>query len=93
MVRKDNETQIKSEKRMENLTNSVKFMSWKFDEYEKERLEKEARIVEFESKVVSLSTKVEKLEYTADKYGRYRLLSYRNSEEENGFWYLVCWYW
>ena len=51
MVRKDNETQIKSEKRMENLTNSVKFMSWKFDEYEKERLEKEARIVELKVKL------------------------------------------
>ena len=60
MVRKNNETQIKSEKQLEDLTDSVKFMSSKFDEYEKERLERDARIVELESKVVSVSTRVEK---------------------------------
>ena len=58
MVRKNNETQIKGEKQLEEFTDSVKFMSSKFDEYEKERLEREARIVELESKVVFLSTKV-----------------------------------
>ena len=41
MVRKNNETQIKGEKQLED---SVKFMSSKFDE--QERLEKEAAIVE-----------------------------------------------
>ena len=76
MVRKNNETQIKGEKQLEDLTDLVKFMSSKFDEYEKERLEREARIVELESKVVSLSNTVEKLEYTADKMERY---SRRNS--------------
>ena len=76
MVRKNNETQIKGEKQLEDLTDLVKFMSSKFDEYEKERLEREARIVELESKVVSLSNKVEKLEYTADKMEQY---SRRNS--------------
>ena len=45
------------------MTDSVKFTSSKFDEYEGEKLEREARIVELESKVVSLSTEVEKLEY------------------------------
>ena len=49
MVRKNNETQIKGEKQLQDLTDSVKFMSSKFDEYEKERLEREARIVELES--------------------------------------------
>ena len=67
---KNNETQIKGEKQLEDLTDSVKLMS-KFDKYEKERLEKEPRIVELESKVVSLSAKVEKLEYTADKMEQY----------------------
>ena len=76
MVRKNNKTQIKGEKQLEDLTDSVKFMSSKFDEYEKERLEREARIVELESKVISLSTKVEKLEYTSDKMEQY---SRRNS--------------
>ena len=71
MVRKNNETQINGEKLLEDLTDSVKFMSSKFDECEKERLEREARIVEIESKFVYLSTKVEKLEYTADRMEKY----------------------
>ena len=61
--------------------------------------------MELESKVVSLSTKVEELEYAADRMeqysgrnfdsnpwsarGRYKLLSHRNSERENGFRYLI----
>ena len=68
-------TQIKGEKQLEDLTNSVKFVSSEFDEYEKERLEREARTVEFESKVGPLS-KVVKLEYTADRMEQY---SRRNS--------------
>ena len=35
MVRKNNETQIKRKKQLEDLTDSVKFMSSKFREYEK----------------------------------------------------------
>ena len=58
------------------MTDSIKFISSKFDEYEKESLEREARIVELERKVVSLSTKVDKLEYTVDRIEQY---SRRNS--------------
>ena len=58
MIRKNNKTQIKGKKQLEGLTDSVRFMSSKFDKCEKERLEREARIVELEDKVVSLSTKV-----------------------------------
>ena len=57
------------------MTDSVKFMSNEFHEYEKERLERlemEARIVE----LVSLSTKFKKLEYIADRMKQY---SRRNS--------------
>ena len=75
MVRKNNETEIKGKKQLEDLTDSVKFMSNEFHEYEKERLERlemEARIVE----LVSLSTKFKKLEYTADRMKQY---SRRNS--------------
>ena len=71
MVGKNHETQIKGKKQLEDLTNSVKFMSSKFDENEQERLEREVRIVKLESKVVYLSTKVEKLEYTADRIEQY----------------------
>ena len=56
LVRKNNETQIKGEKQLEDLSDSVKFMSSKFDEYENERLERDARIVELENKVVSLES-------------------------------------
>ena len=75
MVRKTKETEIKGEKQLEDLTDSVKFMSNEFHEYEKERLERlemEARIVE----LVSLSTKFKKLEYIADRMKQY---SRRNS--------------
>ena len=75
MVRKNNETEIKGKKQLEDLTDSVKFMSNEFHEYEKERLERlemEARIVE----LVSLSTKFKKLEYIADRMKQY---SRRNS--------------
>ena len=75
MVRKTNETEIKGEKQLEDLTDSVKFMSNEFHEYEKEKLERlemEARIVE----LVSLSTKFKKLEYIADRMKHY---SRRNS--------------
>ena len=71
MVRKNKETQIKGEKQLEDLTDSVMFMSSKYDEYEKKRLEREDRIVELESQVVSLSTKVEKLEYKVDTMKQY----------------------
>ena len=79
MVRKNNETQIKRKKQQEDLNDSVKFMFSKFREYEKERLERlkmDARILELESKVVSLSTKVKKVEFTADRMEQY---SRRNS--------------
>ena len=82
-LEKSIETQIKGEKQLEDLTNSVKFMSSKFDEYEKERLEKEARIVELESKV----EKLEYLEYTADRmeqYSRCNLILIHGQPEVNG---------
>ena len=71
MVTKNFETQINGKRQLENLTDSVKVMSSKLDEYEKQRLETEARIVEIESKVVSLSTKVENLEYTGNRMEQY----------------------
>ena len=58
MVRKNYKRQIKGDMQLEDLTDSVNFMSSKFDEHEQKRLEREARIVELEIKVVSLSTKL-----------------------------------
>ena len=76
MVRKNNKAQIKGDKQLEDLSHSVKVMSLKFNEYEKESLEREARIVKLKNKVVPLSTKAEKLEYTTEKMEQY---SRRNS--------------
>ena len=45
-------------------------MCSKFDEYEKD-LEREAWLVKLESKVDSLTTKIEKLEYTPDRMEQY----------------------
>ena len=85
MVRKNKETQIKGKKELEDFMDLAKFMSLKFGEYEQERLERKARIVELESKVVFLSTKLEKLEYTADRmeqYSRRNVLICGLSEEK-----------
>ena len=71
LVIKTKETQIKSEKQLKDFSDSVKFMSSKIDEHEKERLERETRTVKLESKVVSLSIKIEKLEYRADRMEQY----------------------
>ena len=87
MVRKNKETQIKGEKQLEDLTNSVIFMSTKFDEYEKKRLEREDRTVELESRDVSLSTKVEKLGYKVDtlkQYSRRNPLLIHDMPKEKG---------
>ena len=85
MVRKNKETQIKGKKELEDFMDSAKFMSLKFGEYEQERLKRKARIVELEGEVVFLSTKVEKLEYTADRmeqYSRRNVLICGLSEEK-----------
>ena len=53
------------------MADSFELTSSKLDEKEKERLERKARIAELESKVVSFSTKAEKLEYIADRIEQY----------------------
>ena len=70
MVKQNNETQIKGKKQLEYLKGSIKF------DFEKERLEWKYGTVELQSKVVFLSTKVEKLEFTTARMEQY---SRRNS--------------
>ena len=62
-------------------------MSSKFDEHDKERLKREARIAQLESEVVSLSTKVEKLEYTngrMEQYSKHNSILIYGLPEEKG---------
>ena len=56
------------------MSNSVEFIFLKFDEHEKETIKREARIVELEIKVGSLSTKVEKLRMKQDSRHNLMLL-------------------
>ena len=85
MVRKNNETQIKGEKQLEDSTDSLKFMFSEFDEYKKERLERQARLVELESKVVSLSAvKLEYKAHTMKQYSRHNSIPVYGLPEVKG---------
>ena len=64
------------------MSNSVKFIFLKFDEHEKETIKREARIVELEIKVGSLSTKVEKLRIK--QYSRHNLMLLHGLPEIKG---------
>ena len=55
LPRKTNESQIKGEQQLIDLTKSVKYISEQFDEYEKDRKEKEEIIKNLEGKVNNLT--------------------------------------
>ena len=59
--------QIKDEKQLIDLTESINFVSDKFKEYEEDRAEKDKIIEDLKSDVDSLSTKIEKLEKLEDQ--------------------------
>ena len=60
--------QIKGGKQLINLTESINFLSDKFKEYDKDRAKKKDKIIEdLKSEVISLSTKIEKLEKLQDQ--------------------------
>ena len=59
--------QIKSEKQLTDLTESINLLSYKFKEYEEDRAKKDKIIQDLRSEVDSLSTKVEKLEKLQDQ--------------------------
>ena len=56
--------QIKGEKQLIDLTESINFLSDKFKEYEEDRAKKDNLIEDHKSEVDSLSTKTEKLKKT-----------------------------
>ena len=59
--------QIKGEKQLIDLTESINFLSDKFKEYEEDRAKKDKIIEDVKSGVDSLSTKIEKLEKLQDQ--------------------------
>ena len=70
LAQKTSESQIKGEQQLIDLTKSVKYISEQFDEYEKDRKEKEEIIKNLEGKVNNLET-VAKLVKQADNQEQY----------------------
>ena len=63
--------QIKGEKQLAELTEAIDFISNKFDEYEKDRKEKEERIKTLEDCLVNMSKRVDSLSGQFDKQEQY----------------------
>ena len=62
-----NESQIKREEQLKCLTESVEFISSRFDEYEADRTKKDEMINSLEEKVLGLTEKVDKLSSLVDR--------------------------
>ena len=62
-----NESQIKGEQQLKCLTESVKFVSARFDEYQADRKKKDEMINSLEKKVLGLTEKVDQLPYVVDR--------------------------
>ena len=66
-----NESQIKGEQQLKCLTDSVEFISARFDEYEADRKKKDERISSLEEKDLGLTEKVDKLSSLVDRQEQY----------------------
>ena len=66
-----NESQIKGEQQLKCLTDSVEFISARFDEYEADRKKKDEMINSLEEKVLGLTEKVDKLSSLVDRQEQY----------------------
>ena len=66
-----NESQIKGEQQLKCLTDSVEFISARFDEYEADREKKDGIINSLEEKVLGLTEKVDKLPSLVDRQEQY----------------------
>ena len=71
LVHSAQDHQIKGEKQLIDLTESINFLSDKFKEYEEDRAKKDKIIEDLKSEVDSLSTKIEKLEKLQDQQEQY----------------------
>ena len=66
-----NESQIKGEQQLKCLTESVEFISTRFDEYEADRKRKDEMINSLEENVLGLTEKVDKLSSLVDRQEQY----------------------
>ena len=62
MCEKTKESQIKGESQLNSLSEAMDFMTNKFDEYERERQEKDKIIDSMKSDMVNMNKKIEKLQ-------------------------------
>ena len=67
----NNNNQIKGEKQLADLSESIKFMSDKFDEFEKERQEQKKVIEELRGEVSSLNEKLNGITEQVDRQEQY----------------------
>ena len=67
----NNSNQIKGEKQLADLSNSIKFISHKFDEFEKEREEQKKVIEELRGEVSSLNEKLYSITEQVDRLEQY----------------------
>ena len=76
MCEKTKDSQIKGESQLNSLNVAMDFVTNKFEEYERERQEKDKIIDTMKSDMVKMKEKIEKLERIVDRQEQY---SRRNS--------------
>ena len=87
MLEKTEDRQIKGECQLTDLAKGVDFINQKFDEYEKDRREKDAVTATLQSELKSASMKVEDIEKNMDRKEQYSkrncILIHGLKEEQN----------
>ena len=87
MCEKTNDTESKGESQLNSLSEAMDFMTNKFEEYERERQEKDKIIDNMKSDMVNMDEKIEKLERIVDRQEQYSrrncLLLHRIAEGES----------
>ena len=87
LAQSNNEKHIKGEKQLLDLTESINFMTKKFDDYEKDRAEKEKLIKDLREEVSSLKNEHEQLKSDVknqEQYSRRNVLLVHSISEEQG---------
>ena len=83
MLEKTEDRQIKGECQLTNLAKGVEFITQKFDEYEKDRREKDAIIATLQNELKSASMKIEDLEMQKqEQYSRRNSILVHGLKEE-----------
>ena len=87
MLEKTEDRQIKGECQLTDLAKGVEFITQKFDEYEKDRREKDAIIATLQNELKNANIKVEDLEKKMERQEQYSrrncILIHRLKEEKN----------